>query len=359
MTKKPTAGEPKARRARGTGTIFFHESRGVWVGRVVVGRRANGTTRYAERSAPTQGELVALLRTAGPPGEGTTVGEWATRWLAEAGVRPGTLDTYRRTVEKFVVPQLGGVRVRDLTPHHVEAAARVWGAGRTPGTVRQHLRNLSVCLNAAVRAGLIATSPVRAARKPKAVRKQVDPFWVEHLSRIVEEAGKRPATRIIALLASVGCRSGEAIALDVSDWDGAARTVSITKTWLPKKRGHGPPKSANGTRTVRVPDAAVPAVLAALGKRRHGPLFPTSRGTRPCLSSVNRPWLRLLARLELQPRNLHQLRHSVATALISAGAPIGDVAAYLGDRPETVVKNYLHASGADPAATIDRLFKGS
>ncbi|MDB5309882.1 MAG: hypothetical protein JWO38_4084 [Gemmataceae bacterium] len=41
--------------------------------------------------------------------------------------------------------------------------------------------------------------------------------------------------------------------------------------------------------------------------------------------------------------------------MISAGTPLGDVAEYLGDTVQTLVKTYLHASGVDPVSTLDKI----
>ena len=38
----------KRRRGRGEGAVFFSESKGVWVGRAVVGERPNGGPKYRE-----------------------------------------------------------------------------------------------------------------------------------------------------------------------------------------------------------------------------------------------------------------------------------------------------------------------
>lgn len=41
------------------------------------------------------------------------------------------------------------------------------------------------------------------------------------------------------------------------------------------------------------------------------------------------------------------------TALVAGGVPLGDVAKYLGDSVQVVVRTYTHASGTDPADTIE------
>ena len=57
-----------------------------------------------------------------------------------------------------------------------------------------------------------------------------------------------------------------------------------------------------------------------------------------------------------QPQKTELIRR-VATLMIARGVPLGDVAKYLGDTVETVVRSYLHATGADPADAMDELFE--
>ncbi len=350
--------EKKSRRARGTGSIRFNKRRGCWVGRLPIGRHANGKTRYAERSGDTQREVIDALKMVAPAGPDTAVGAWCDRWVAGADVRAGTLAGYRHTVENYVKPALGHVRLRDLTAYHVEAAARAWVTRPAdpirPTTARLYLSHLSTAVNAAVRAGVVPANVVLTARRPKGGTRPIDPFPPADLLRVLAAAAPVPGLRSVALMAATGLRVGEALALTVADWDPKARTLSVTKTR--SKFGVGPPKSPNSVRTVRVPDEAVPAVRDAIGKRKIGAIFTNTKGRPLDHRLVATPFYAMLKRMGLARRNLHQLRHSVATHHVAAGVPIPDVAAYLGDTPDTIVRTYLHPTGADPAAAIDKVF---
>src|SRR6476661_2632886 len=107
-------------------------------------------------------------------------------------------------------------------------------------------------LGAAVRARLNPTNPVTLARKPRAKKVEIDPFTPDELARLIEGAFAHPSYLLVAVLAGVGCRVGEALALDVTDFDLRAGKLSITKTYS-REYGIGPPKSPHSVRTVRVP----------------------------------------------------------------------------------------------------------
>jgi integrase len=351
MAKAKKLTIPKRRRARGTGTIF--ERGGQWVARVPVGKYPGGGTRYVEVSAPTQAAVIERMKGVAPPGPDTTVSEWCERWLAQCQVRPSTLTDYRVTVSRWIVPQIGSVRVADLTSETVSNLVRGWKLG--PNTAAKSLRTFRVCLECAKRARLITVNPASEVKGPRTKRKEIITFPPAELKRIIAAAAK-PTEAIYALLAATGLRLGEALGANVEDYNAAKGVLRVQRTY-DTKHGEREPKSENGKRTITVPAAARPALLRAIGKRKAGPLFPAKDGARRHQSAVRHAWAQFLERLELPYRSPHQLRHSVATALISAGVPIGDAARFLGDSVQVVVSTYLHAAGTDPAAKLDNLLK--
>jgi integrase len=157
----------------------------------------------------------------------------------------------------------------------------------------------------------------------------------------------------VALLAACGCRLGEAAALDVEDYDGTR--IRITKTFR-KPHGIGPPKVRRSRRTITVPVAARPALEFAAGGRTAGILFRRPSGQRYNASTLAPLYGPHCRRLGLPVKRVHALRHSVASHLVAAGCPIADVAKFLGDAPATILQTYCHATGTDPAGTLDELF---
>lgn len=349
--------KPATRRARGTGTIFFNERKQRWVGRVPVGKKPNGDPVYRECWGRTQGEVVRRMAAAEPPGEDTTVAQWAARWLATLTSRQQTVDGYEGRLA-HVLPAIGHRRVADVTAADVErlAAGLVHQLARS--TTAVVLGVVGSMFRAAVRAGLIPSNPVAVARRPKVPKRRREVYPPDDLARVVEAAGWYAGAGAAALMAAVGCRIGEAIALDVTDLDPAAGTLSITKTFVASLGTINAPKSENGVRTIRVPAVALPGLRAAVAGRKAGPLFCTARGRRLRPSTVDRGVRLVLEELGLERRGSHSLRHSVASALVAGGVPVADVAKYLGDSVKTIVDTYLHATGADPAAAIDRLYGG-
>lgn len=362
MFKKPKRksckNAPKEKRGpRGRGSVFPDKRRGGFRAKVPVGRYENGHTRYVEVWGETQAAAIAKMELAQPPGTDTTVSEWSDRWLDALDVRPSTLGDYTFTVTHFIKPTLGHMRVTAVTAGDVERAQKVWSARLGPNTLKKNVGHLAALFHAARRSGLVAVNPVSVARRPKPKKVESRPLPPADLARVIGAVSAHPLDCCYALLAAVGCRVGEMAALDVPDFDPAAGTVSITKTYT-KEHGTRDTKTDNGRRTVRVPAAALPAIRLAVGTRTKGPLFVGPTGRRRFHNSLQARWKTVLDRLGLERRGMHQLRHSVATALVSSGVPVGDVAKFLGDTVLTIVTRYLHPAGTDPATKLDELLGG-
>ncbi len=353
----------RARRVRGSGSVFYSEARSLWIARRPVGRTPGGRTRYQEVSDANQAQAVAKLQALLPPAPGITVGEWCARWLGGADIRPSTRDSYTYSVRDCIIPTLGYLKLSQLTAIACEQAAGSWvRVGLAPSTARLAMSHLSIACSAAVREGVISVNPVVEARRPKVPRARIDPFTASELSRIIDAATPRPGARIIALLAATGMRDGEAIALDVEDYDPATGLLTITQTYH-GKYGCGPAKSANSVRTIRVPVRGRAAVEQAIGGRKSGILFPAVRTgarvkhfvVRRSLDAVLREAGKGEGVAPVRPRNVHQLRHSWASHAIAGGASLADVAKFLGDTVATVVKTYLHPTGSDPSTLMDTI----
>lgn len=327
------------------GTVF-QAADGTWVGRrVIAGKKV-------QRKGRTQADVLRKLAAAAPATGKATVAEWAAAWRKGLQVRPLTLESYD-AVTTHIVATIGTVRLTDLRPSHVEGmAARLQSEGLDGNTVLTVIRILGSMLKAAVRDGLIPANPVTVARKPKRRRPKIDPYTPAELTRIIAAALADPLTRVIAVMAGTGCRGGEAMALTCGDFDPAAGTLSINKTY--SNGNLGPPKSAQGVRVIPVPPVLLPALRAAVaGRKPTDPLCPNHHGKRP--RQVVRQWRRVVTRAGVPYRNAHQLRHACASAIIAAGVPIPDAARYLGDRPETVLACYAHPSGVDVGAVLGRV----
>lgn len=367
MPRKPK----KTRRARGTGSVLPDARRGGYLWKIPVGRYASGRTKYTEVRGRTLAEVLAKGKLVAPPDPAAvTVGEWAARWVRGLSNRSSTKAAYAHSVTSRVAPALGHVKLKELTVSQVKAAAQSWvGAKKdgklAPQTVNVTLDRAATMFAAAVTDGLAASNPFALCPRLEYERKPIDPFTPAELKQVIAARDLYSCAPVFAFLAATGCRVGEAVALDVGDYDAATGRIGITKTYNPD-HGEGPPKSKHSRRVLALalsPPART-VVSEAVGARKAGVLFATSRGRRFHYQQLRTTFAALLKRLNLRPRGLHNLRHGVATALLAAPpvpaderVQLGDIARWLGDSVATVVRFYLHPSGADVGAALGDILR--
>jgi site-specific recombinase XerD len=188
------------------------------------------------------------------------------------------------------------------------------------------------------------------------------------LDRLVLAADRFPGltqartSALTALFASIGCRVEEAILLDVADYtvDNGVRVVDLTRKGGKRQRVPVPPPAADRIDAYLAgrADIGTAVVLAAhAGAGRPGvevPLFASlPYQGRPGGGRLNRAEIRETLQAvaasdeELAPIahliHPHVLRHSVATRLLAAGAPLHKVQELLGHIDPATTQRYNRA----------------
>ena len=63
-----------------------------------------------------------------------TVADWLFQWLAghvTGNLTPKTSESYNHELRHYIIPRLGGIRLNDLRPHHIQGyIAEVLSVGR-------------------------------------------------------------------------------------------------------------------------------------------------------------------------------------------------------------------------------------
>jgi integrase len=353
----------RQRRARGDGAVFFSESKGCWVGRAIVGVKPDGKPKYKEVSARTQGECLrkkrkaeedakaGRLSDAGP----MTVGQYLDHWcenVARPSVHETTWTSYERCVRLHLKPRLGGVKLSQLRPVHVEQFfADLMRDGCSAGNAKKVSEVFSSAMEHAVRTGLLSVSPAAPVAKPKPAEAEIVPFIPEEVRRIQEAAAGHRLAALFALAIGTGAREGELLGLGREHIDLEAGTVTIRRALAVVKGGFvlKEPKSKRGVRVVELPRFCVDALrehlkrLLAEGHVSAQTVFCTKTGHFISKSSFVRQVYRpLLRRAGVAYRKFHTFRHTHVSQLLAQGESVVDVARRVGDRPDVILKTYAH-----------------
>src|SRR5215213_3581568 len=120
------------------------------------------------------------------------VNEYLQRWLNDSvrgSVRPITFESYERLVRVHVVPALGCVKLKALSPAHLQALYRDrLDAGLSPSTVQRLHGVIHRALKQALRWGLVPRNVSEAAAPPKAQRKEIRPLTLEQVRTLLKMA---------------------------------------------------------------------------------------------------------------------------------------------------------------------------
>ena len=345
---------------------------GAWQIRAYAGTTPSGRARYVYRTfhgtkSEARKEELKLKATAGAlpspsSNRAVTLDDMFERWIAvyvEPSAIPPSVASYRRLYKHVFSEQLGGVKLKDLTPEHIQRALNdAAAAGYSRASLVKARYLVSGPLRRARLSGLVSTNAAEDTKVPKApAMKHVRSLTPEELRRFVDAAMRLPIYGpVLATAALTGMRRAELLCLT---WDNVDFENGIIKV---REGGYAPgtTKSAAGQRDVEM-SAALHLMLAEmhgwdLSRRAFTPAwnpgryaFPNSHGGKlNQMTSFAKPIEKVMkaAGIDLPGFRLHDLRHSHGSLLNSAGISIADVAARLGHSPETAVRIYLHSDGA-------------
>lgn len=332
------------------------------------------TGRRAYRYAASEAEAKRILRQmqarigSGAPSLDVraTVRAYATAWLEDrAGRRraPSTVREYRRRLETYVLPEVGGIKVSALTILDVEDVLDVMaGSGLSDSTIRGTRNALAAMLSDAVRARQLVGNVAAQARLPES-RRATAPRQVptpDDVVRLVDATAGTDLGTLVALLAGTGARVGEGLAATWAEVDLDVGTWRIART-VTRDLGGAAVLGAR-TKTGDVREVALPSdVVDSLRQQRMRVaaqrltvgevwtdldlVFPTSIGTVRDPHNVRRelrqaaPWF---------PGSFHGLRHAFATAAVSVLPSDTAVAKVLGHRKRATTSDlYGHLRGDD------------
>lgn len=385
----------RRRRGWSEGSVYQH-SNGKWVGSVSLGYRANGRRKrkfvYAASKKEAQNKLRKLQSSADagtlPDAGRMTVADFVNRWLqnhARCKVRPTTFQNYEWLARLHITPALGGVRLAQLRPAHVEA---FYGQMERDGTGAVTRRGAAVLLTNilrhAVRLKLIPFDPSAAIAKARPEVKEVT-FLTETQTRQFLKAAKKSRLHALFVLAvGSGMRQGEILGLRWSDIDLVSGTVSVQRSLAQLKKEFlvKEPKSRHSRRTISISQFVVDALqdhraaMLAEGNinapvfcNRNGQFIGKSnlirRDFKPIIARANEEAEKEAAKTNTHPTLLpdfrfHDLRHTHATQLLSRGTGIKAVSQRLGHADiKVTLMVYSHVLPADDRAIaegLDRLY---
>lgn len=328
------------RRGNGEGSITRRKD-GLYMGRYTV-ETATGTKRktiYGKTRAEVSEKLNKALadRDGGLTynADNLKTGEYLQRWLEDSvrdTVRQRTYEGYAHIVERHIVPALGRVKLKALTPDRVRGLYRErLDSGLSPRTVQYIHTTLNKALKQAVADGLIPRNAAASLKAPRPTKKEIRPLTAEQVRDLISAVRGERSEALYTVAIHCGLREGELLALRWEDINLETATLQVRRTLSEARSGRifEAPKSGKG-RSLRLTRQATDA-LRAHRKRQleekmqkaglwedHGLVFPSQVGTPLSARNLQRSFKSHLRRAGLSDSvRFHDLRHTCATLLLS------------------------------------------
>lgn len=272
-----------------------------------------------------------------------TFAQWCETWLdSSRHLSDGTAATYRRDLDRYILPALGDIPLGRLTADHVDQYLNTVAGQFAPSSVHRHYRTIHRALAVAVERRRLAYNPATPVQPPKVTHAEMRFLTAAQVDLLADAVSDR--YRAWVLVAGWGgLRWGELRALEPGDVVGDR--VSVHQQLDGAKL-----KTAASVRNVKLPGSVADVLADHLDRFSTVDLvFPTGRGTALSHSSfsgnVFKPGL-VRAGLDRDTR-IHDLRHTAAALGVAAGG-----------HPKVLQMRLGHAS---IAITLDRyghLFPG-
>jgi integrase len=252
-----------------------------------------------------------------------TLATYTQGWLSSRRVKGRhplalrTLETYRGSLDRWILPRLGRLELGQITP----AVVRRWHAevssATRPTATPQAYATLRAVLNTAIEDESLLRNPcrIRGAGRPNTPeRPLLDREQVEALAEAMP--GHLRALVLVAFWAHL--RLGEVLALRRGDVDTEAGTVRVEHQVV--EVDAGPVETAPKAASARMVHLAAPGLEVV---REHlvsrGPMLRTARlfvrpdGTKLRAHHVHAAWQAARARLGFDETHFHDLRHAGLT----------------------------------------------
>lgn len=348
--------------------------------------------------------------------------DYAQTWITQRpGLRPRTVELYSWLFKRHIEPHLGGVVIGKLTTQMIRSwRAKLLAEGVSPTMAAKAYRLLRAILMTAVNEDKIL--PSNPCRVKGAGSEHADERPVLTVAQVIDLAsriGTRPVGNIhrrdggyhlryrntgglmrpypdlfasraaaeatlwdlldvgqadgehddryralVLLAAFASLRWGEVTALHRRDIDTVTGTIHIRAAYTERTTGQmmlGPPKSRAGIRTVSVPAAVVPELVAHLDKyTRPAPdalVFTGIQGGPMRRSGFNKltGWPRLARAIGVPGLHFHGLRHTGNTLAADMGVSLRNLMARMGHDNERAALIYQHKSSAADRQIADGL----
>lgn len=359
--------KPK-RRIRGEGSIGAMRPDGRIEVRLPLPKDSDGKRRRLIRWAKSRQEARALLDTMRAEAKGYRAGAtdltvtrfFEDRWLPvmRSELRGGTWAVYRSNVRRHILPVIGDVRLKDLTPEHAELVKAQALKSVKPRTARLVRMTLATALKRAEMWQIPGVTNVVRFSKPPRVERREYRFLSEREAKTLLAAAKgSPYATLYLVTLSLGLRLGEVLGLCWSDVDLDKGELTVRHSM----RHDGgqlklmEPKTESSRATIPMTEPVRAALAELKAKQAYekmlvpvwqdswGLCFTSAVGEYIPRSRLYADYRAVLTAAGLGRLRFHDLRHSTGSILFAQGVPMKVIQMVLRHgQISTTMDTYIH-----------------
>ena len=267
------------------------------------------------------------------------------------GNRISTLAEYRRALDKHLLPKFGSWKLEQFTKGDMTTLMHT--LAETPTAANRLKAVISGMYSVAVNLGWVETNPCRGviSYRERARERYLTTAEQKALVLYLNRHRNQNAADVVRLLFLTGARRGEVLA---ATWD----MFDLQRQLWIKPSHH---TKQNREHVVGLSRAAVEILQGRLENIGQASkyVFPRKSDSSKPIVGIKKFWATLQADLGLKGVRLHDLRHTSASVLLSAGHSLAEVGGVLGHTQSRTTERYAHLFDENmhrSAATLDDAF---
>ncbi len=272
-----------------------------------------------------------------------TVAELCERYLTEHASRKRTEKDDRSMVERIIRPQLGSRKVASITFADIDALHRKATTANGPYAANRLVALLSKMFSLAIRWEMRPDNPAKGVER-NAEERRYRYLSGDDLRRLTEALAVHPsqiAANAVRLLLLTGARRGEVLSATWDQFDLEAGTWTKPSSHTKQKREHRVPISAPARQLLAEMKDKAECRAKERGREPSSYAFPARVGGGP-MTDIKTAWAALCKGAELRGVRVHDLRHTYASVLASAGLSLPVIGALLGHTQPGTTARYAH-----------------
>lgn len=310
-----------------------------------------------------------------------TLKDWLETWEVEytADVKASTALLYKQNLDKYVIPYLGSVKLKDLTSLRIQHLynsllqdKKSGGLGLSAKSVRNIHGVLHKALQQAVDLGSLRVNPTNACKLPKAVKKEKYPLDEAYTAAFLKAIQGHTHEYLYKIVLFTGIREGEVLGLTWDCVDFEHSTLLIKQQLCHERRKGGTtylsPTKNSKNRCLVLPPSVVHLFrlqkLKQNGQRleagdlweENNLVFSNSIGKTLSYRTVYDCFKRVMVKIGSPKTTFHDLRHTYTVLALKSGDDIKTTQENLGHAtPEFTLNVYAHVTHQMRKDSADRM----